>query len=190
MTEQLKNILIGLFVAAAITIAISMILFLEPTVGDGKELLQVRFTNIAGINVGTRVTYAGRPVGEVIAINEIYNAREQPADESGRVYIYQLTLKVDSKVQVYNTDEIALRTTGLMGEKSVAIIPKEPPKGKVPQLISNQIIYASSVDPLENTFNQMTRVANRVQDAVDHFDIWFEENRDSLSQAVRSFSLS
>lgn len=187
MTEQLKNILIGLFVAAAITIAVSMILFLEPTIGDGKETLQVRFTNIAGINIGTRVTYAGRPVGEVTTISEIYNAREQPADDSGRVYIYQLALKVDSSVQVYNTDEIAIRTTGLMGEKSIAIIPKTPPKGKVPQLITNQIIYASSVDPLENTFNQMSRVANRVQDAVDHFDIWFEENQEALSQAVRSF---
>lgn len=187
MTDQLKNMLIGLFVVAAITIAISMILFLEPTVGDGKQILRVRFANIAGINVGTRVTYAGRPVGDVISIEEVTNAREQPTDETGRVYLYQLTLKVDSSVAVYNTDEIAIRTSGLMGEKSVAILPKAAPKGKVPRLISDQIIYANSVDPLENTFNQMTRVATRVQDAIDNFDDWFDENRDALSAAVRSF---
>jgi phospholipid/cholesterol/gamma-HCH transport system substrate-binding protein len=169
------------------TIAISMILFLEPTVGDGKKFLQVRFANIAGINVGTRVTYAGKPVGEVTVITEVYNAREQPTDDTGRVYLYQLTLKVDSKVAVYNTDEIAIRTTGLMGEKSIAILPKAPPKGRVPHLISDQVIYANSVDPLENTFNQMTRVATRVQNAVDNFDDWFDENRDALSAAVKSF---
>jgi hypothetical protein len=34
MTDQMKNILIGLFVTAAITIMVAMVLFLEPTVGD------------------------------------------------------------------------------------------------------------------------------------------------------------
>ncbi len=187
MTDQLKNMLIGLFVVAAITLAISMILFLEPSVGDGKKILHVRFANVAGINVGTRVTYAGKPVGDVTAISEVYNAREQPTDETGRVYLYELTLKVDSSVAVYNTDEIAIRTSGLMGEKSVAILPKAPPKGKVPVLITNQVIYANSVDPLENTFNQMTRVATQLQGSIDNFDDWFDENRDALSAAVKSF---
>ena len=187
MTDQLKNILIGLFVVAAITIVVAMILFLKPTVGDGKKTVFARFANIAGISVGTRVTFAGKPVGEVITIEEVYNAREVPTDESGRVYFYQLSLKVDSSVDLYSTDEVAIRTTGLMGEKSIAILPKAPPKGKVPKLITNEIIYANSVDPLENTFNQMTKVATRVQTAVDNFDQWFEENRDILTQAVGSF---
>jgi phospholipid/cholesterol/gamma-HCH transport system substrate-binding protein len=54
-------------------------------------------------------------------------------------------------------------------------------------LITNEVIYANSVDPLENTFNQMTKVATRVQGAVDNFDQWFEENREILTQAVTSF---
>ena len=69
---------------------VAMILFLKPTVGDGKKMLRVRFANIAGINVGTRVSFAGKPVGEVIPSEEIYNAREMPTDEPGRVYIYEL----------------------------------------------------------------------------------------------------
>jgi phospholipid/cholesterol/gamma-HCH transport system substrate-binding protein len=188
MTDQLKNMLIGLFVVAAITIAASMILFLEPSVGDGKQTMQVRFANIAGINIGTRVTYAGKPVGEVISIAEVYNAREQPTDETGRVYLYQLSLKVDSKVALYNTDEIAIRTTGLMGEKSIAILPKAPPKGKIPQLISDQIVYASSVDPLENTFTQMSKTANKIQETVDNLNGWFEENRDTLTTTLSSLN--
>ncbi len=187
MTDQLKNILIGLFVVAAVTIVTSMILFLKPTVGDGKKTLHVRFANIAGINVGTRVTFSGKPVGEVISINEVYNAREVPTDDSGRVFFYELLLKVDSSVDVYNTDELAIRTTGLMGEKSIAILPKAPAKGRIPKLVNEEIIYANSVDPLENTFNQMTKVATRVQTAVENFDQWFEENRTILTSAIQSF---
>jgi phospholipid/cholesterol/gamma-HCH transport system substrate-binding protein len=88
---------------------------------------------------------------------------------------------------VYNTDEIAIRTSGLMGERSVAILPKAPPKGKVPYLISNQIVYANSVDPLENTFAQITKVAMKMQDSLDSLEDWFDENRDPLTAAIRSF---
>jgi phospholipid/cholesterol/gamma-HCH transport system substrate-binding protein len=89
----MKNILIGLFVTGAIAIMISLVLFLKPTVGDGKKILCVRFTNIAGITVGTRVSFAGKPVGEVISIKELPNARDH-ADEMGRIYMYELVLKL------------------------------------------------------------------------------------------------
>lgn len=187
MTDQMKNILIGLFVTAAITIMVAMVLFLEPTVGDGKKTLHVRFANIAGITVGTRVTFAGKPVGEVIHIREVANARQETPDDTGRIYIYDLTLHVDSSVEVYKNDEIAMKTTGLMGEKSVAILPKAAPKGKQAQLVTDQIIYANSVDALENTFNQVARVANRMEGAIDQFDKWFGANEKRLSQALESF---
>jgi phospholipid/cholesterol/gamma-HCH transport system substrate-binding protein len=188
MTDRFKNILIGLFVTGAIAVGISMILFLQPEVGDGKKTLHVRFSNIAGINIGTRVTFAGKPVGEVISILEIHNAREQPLGPNGQVYFYQLKLKVDSTLEVYNTDDIAMRTTGLMGEKSIAILPKAPLQGKTASLITDQIIYASSVDPLENTFNQISRVANQIQEVTLHLDKWFIENNQPLASAIQSFS--
>jgi len=187
MTDQTKNILIGLFVAAAITIMVGMILFLEPTVGDGKKILSVRFANVAGISVGTRVTFAGKPVGEITHIKEVPNAREETPDDSGRVYLYELTLKVDSCVEVYPADEIAVKTTGLMGEKSVAILPKATPKGKIGKPITNEVIFANSVDALENTFNQITRVANRMEGTVGRLDKWFDDNQRHISNAVQSF---
>jgi phospholipid/cholesterol/gamma-HCH transport system substrate-binding protein len=185
MTDKMKNILIGLFVAAAVTIMVAMILFLEPRIGDGKKTLKVRFANVAGIVVGTRVTFAGKPVGEVAGIKEIEDARSDPSDETGRVYFYLLTLKVDSSVDVYNFDEVAIRTTGLMGEKSIAILPKAPPKGKTAHLVNDQLITANSVDPLENTFNQIAKVANRVEGAIDHFDKWFDANSTPLSLSIQ-----
>ncbi len=186
MTDHMKNILIGLFVTAAVTIMVAMVLFLEPTVGDGKKTLRVRFANIAGISVGTRVTFAGKPVGEVVHIKEVPGAREEAPDDSGRIYIYELILHVDSSVEVHKCDEIAMKTTGLMGEKSVAILPKAV-KGKPNTAITDQIIYANSIDALENAFSQVSRVANRLEGAIDQFDKWFGANEKRLSVALESF---
>src|SRR3990167_7473713 len=107
MSDKAKNILIGIFVVGAIFAAICMILFLDPSIGDGLKHFKVRFANISGINVGTRVSFAGKPVGEVISITEVQNAREMP-NPKGNVYIYQLTLKVDSSVNLYETDTICV----------------------------------------------------------------------------------
>ena len=187
MTDQLKNILIGLFVVIAITIGISLTLFLEPTVGDGKQQLLVRFANVAGISTGTRVTFGGKVVGEVSSIKEVPNARELANEASGKVYLYQLTLKLDSSVKLYNTDEVAIRTTGLMGERSIAILPKVAAKGVTPVLITNEVLYANSIDPMENTMNQISKTAIRMQTAIDHFDVWFNQNKEELAAAIRSF---
>jgi phospholipid/cholesterol/gamma-HCH transport system substrate-binding protein len=132
------------------------------------------------------VTFAGKPVGEVTAIQEVKDARAEPSDETGRVYFYQLALKIDSSVDVYNTDEIAIRTTGLMGEKSIAILPKAATAGKTPSLVNDQVIYANSVDPLENTFNQITKAANRMEGAVNHVDQWFTANCDTIAHSLLS----
>ncbi len=184
MNERLKNLLIGFFVTTAVTIAIAMVLFLEPKVGDGKKTLRVRFSNIAGIVVGTRVAFAGKPVGEVIHIREIPNAREHP-DAMGRVYFYELILKTDSSVEVYDTDEIALRSLGLMGEKSIAILPKT---GASPKIITHEIITANSVDPLENTLNQMIKVAGRIEETTGHLDSWFLTNQNQLTEIVQTIN--
>lgn len=188
MSEKQKTVMIGLFIVIAIISTVYSILFLKPTIGDGKKVLRVRFSNIAGINVGTRVTLAGKPVGEVTAIDEIKDAREEQTDDLGRVYFYQLTLNVDSKVDVYNTDEITIATTGLLGEKSIAIVPKAPTKGVVPKIINNQIIYAQAVEPLENIIHQITVLGEKLETAIGDFDEWFVENEDELSQIVKSFA--
>lgn len=184
MNERRKTLLIGVFVAMAIAIGISIILFLKPDVGDGKKLLHVRFSNIAGINVGTRVTFAGKPVGEVVAIAEIPDARNSATHTNGLVYFYQLMLKIDSSVAVYTSDDIALRTTGLMGERSIAILPKV---GKSAALVNGDILYATSVDPLENTFSQISRLTAQMHETVSQLDTWMKENGQPLSSAIRSF---
>ncbi len=188
MSDQLKSMLIGIFVVAACVLTVSLILFLKPKVGDGKQTIYVRFSDVNRINIGTRVLFAGKAVGEVVAINEIYDARQKPStDLIGRVYYYQLTLNVDSHVKVYDTDKISVQTSGLLGERSISIIPQIPPKGITPQLISNQPIYAESTDPIENAFIELSNLGNHMEVTVKEITRWIQNNGDDLGDTIRSF---
>jgi phospholipid/cholesterol/gamma-HCH transport system substrate-binding protein len=188
MIDYMKNMLIGLFVVVACALIVGIILFLEPSVGDGKETLIVRFSNINGLSLGTRVMFAGKPVGEVVAIEQIPHAREQPTDELGQVYFYQLVLHIDSSVHIYNTDEITVQTSGLLGEKSIAIVPRSPPKGVKPTLITAKTpVYAESVDPLESAFNELGQLSDKVEETLDKVIAWIDQNGQELGAAIQSF---
>src|SRR4051812_30487520 len=110
MNDGAKNILIGLFVVAAGLLIVFMILFLHPTVGDDAQQIRVRFANIDKISIGTRVTYGGKAVGEVIEIKDIEDPKDaRKPGKGGFVYLYELVLGVDSRVYIYNTDQISSR---------------------------------------------------------------------------------
>lgn len=188
MLNQTKNMLIGLFVVVACALIIAMILFVEPSVGDNKQTLYIRFSSVNGISLGTRVTLAGKPIGEIVAITTISNARSQPVDELGNLYYYQLTAHIDSHIKVYTSDEIDVQTTGLLGERSIVIMPKYPPQGIKPKLATEQTpLYGNSVDPIESAFHQLSGLAEKVEDAVDSIVAWIDENGPALGSAVRSF---
>jgi phospholipid/cholesterol/gamma-HCH transport system substrate-binding protein len=187
MAEQIKNMLIGVFVVIACALIVWIILFLKPSVGNEGEPLFVRFADINKINVGTRVTFAGRPVGEVVKITEIKDARLQPVDSLGDIYFYELELRVDTSVEVFDTDLVSLQTSGRLGEKSVAIMPRKPPKGVTPRRITTQPIYAESADPIEQAFTEITSVAKSANSVLDQLDHWISENSTPLSSAVSSF---
>lgn len=167
MADQVKNLMIGLFVTAAAGIVIFILMFLHPRIGDEGKIIHVRFTDIDKVTIGTRVTYAGKPVGEVIGIDEIEEGRNGKTDSGSHVYIYDLTLRVDSKVKVFNTDEISLRTSGLLGEKNVDITPIAPEKGQVLLEIDGQVIYAQQTGTVEETFKEFKEAADKLEAALD-----------------------
>ena len=188
MSEQIKNMLIGVFVIVAMGLIVSMVLFIKPTVGDGKQILHVRFSNINGISVGTRVIFAGRAIGEVEAIDIIPDARQMPTDESGNLYYYALTLRIDSGIQIYNIDEFTVQTSGLLGDKSVAIIPKSPKVGEIPRLVNSQsIIYAKSEDLLESAYNILNNLSEKMSGTFSEITDWMKENGKNLGDAIVSF---
>lgn len=168
MNDPIKNILIGLFVFAAGILIVFMILFLHPTPGDDSQRINVRFANIDKVTLGTRVTYGGKAVGEVVGIKDIEdpeNARREGKD--GFVYLYELELLVDSKVRTYNTDQISLRTSGLLGEKSVEITPQPPKPGQKLRLIQDEIIFADQTGSVEETFKEFKELSDKIEGTLD-----------------------
>lgn len=175
MSDQIKNFMIGLFVLAAACIVIFILMFLNPRVGDERKHLRVRFTNIDKVTIGTRVTYAGRPVGEVYDIREVEFGREGPKDASGHIYLYELDLRVDSKVNVFNTDEISLRTSGLLGERNIEITPIAPSAGVELKIVDEKIIYANETSNVEDTLKE-------VKEAADKFEIAMQSITETLAR--------
>ncbi|MBY0529076.1 MAG: MlaD family protein [Rhabdochlamydiaceae bacterium] len=188
MGEQLKNMLIGIFVLSGCALVVIMVMFLRPSVGDGKQTIYVRFANINKIGVGTRVMFGGKPVGQVVSVQDINNARNKPSvDVLGQIYYYQLVLKIDSSVKVYDTDEFAIHTAGLLGEKSIAIIPKIPPKGVAPKLITTQPVYAQSYDPIEYAFTELSEVADLMKTTIKEVNSWIKLHGEDAGKAIASF---
>ncbi len=167
MPVMIKNILIGIFVLIAAAIIIFILLFLHPSVGDNAKTLRVRFTNVDKINVGTRVTYAGHPVGEVVGLYELPDSRTDRIAHNGEIYVYELVLEVDSGVNVYNTDQISGRTSGLLGEKNVEITPLPLKRGEKLILVNDNIIYANPQGCLEDMFKQLNEVTKKAGTALD-----------------------
>ena len=188
MANQLKNMLIGLFVIIAGFLIIGIILFIKPSVGDGKQVIKVRFSNINGINIGTPVTYAGKTIGEVADITQVTAARQQAVNEFGQVYPYLLTLKVDSGYTIFSTDEITVQTQGLLGEKYVSIIPKPLKSGQVTHIItSKDLIYADANDLLESAMNEISALSQKVEEALNVVINWVHKYGDTLGSAIHSF---
>lgn len=168
MADQFKNLMIGLFVTAAAAIIIFVLMFLHPRIGDDGKILYARFTDIDKVTIGTRVTYGGKPVGEVIEIKEVDKERRGRADSAGQIYLYELTLRVDSGVNIFNTDEVSLRTSGLLGEKNVEITPIAPEREQILREIDpKQPIYAIETTTVEDAFKEIREVANKFDKALD-----------------------
>lgn len=157
-----KNALIGIFVLAAIGVITYMLLFIHPKVGDEGQTLRVRFTDIDKISIGTRVLFAGYPVGEVTNIQEIENARMKEDLHKGQVYIYELTLQIDSGVVVYTTDLILPMTSGLLGEKQVLISPRPAKPGEKLVRITDQIVFSEPQASIEDTVKIIGEVAEKI----------------------------
>lgn len=171
MIEQLKNVMIAIFTIAAVTIIIFIIMFLNPNVGNEAHLLHVRFADIDKINKGTRVNFSGKPVGEVRNITEIEGPQGQRIVHDGIVYPYELTLAIDSNVIVYATDAFTSRTSGLLGERSVAITPMPIPKGKTSQRVTSEsLLYSTETGNLEDTLKEFRHLSDKIGVTLDGFN--------------------
>lgn len=169
MPTSVKNVLIGIFVITAIAIIVFMLLFLHPSVGDNGKTLRVRFNDIDKVNVGTRVTFAGKPVGEVVSIHELPDARTSRKQKNGDIYVYELVLKVDSGVDVFNSDVISLRTSGLLGERNIEINPQPQREGEQLIKVEEEILYAATAASVEDTMKEIGVLSQKFGQVLDDF---------------------
>lgn len=187
MIDQAKNFMIGLFVIAALSIVIFILLFLHPSIGNEELVLRVRFADIDKITVGTRVTFAGKPVGEVVSIEEVKDTEEHRIGKDGKVYVYELTLKVDSSINVFNTDQIAAKTSGLLGEKSVVITPLPAKPGETLRVVSSDILYADETGSVDDALKELRVVGNKLEGALDAITETFNDiNKQHLFEKLGS----
>lgn len=177
--------MIGIFVVVGLGILVYILLFLHPRVGDEGQILHVRFIDIDKISIGTRVLFAGHPVGEVTNIKEIEEAREKELLHKGEVYIYELTLRIDSGVIVYTTDEISAMTSGLLGERQVLISPKPPKPGVKLVRVTDQTLYATAPVSIEEALKLVTDFTEKLNDGLGTLQKdQFWENMGAIAESV------
>ncbi len=188
MSQYTKNFLTGVFIICACLTAAFFIMFLKPSVGDMKKTYYLRFADINKVLVGTRVDFAGKPIGEVVKIEDIANSRyDSKKDKLGRLYTYQVTIKIDSKVDIYSSDLIFLETSGLMGERSIAISPKALNENNNRLVPEGEILYAQSGDMLENTIANLSELTTETHTFLNQLNNWIEKNGNQLSHSIESF---
>jgi len=185
MSDKMKNLTLGVFVLGALSLLCWGLFLLHPSFGDGKQHIRVRFSEIDHIAVGTRVTFAGKPIGQVVTVELVPQPRVNDDDQ---IYAYELTLTVDSKVSVYPNDDITIKTAGLMGERFIAIIPKKLLHNDDKPLQNNDLISArSSSINADETFHAITRLTQKMNTSIDEV-IHLEKKAHTAIEAISGMS--
>jgi phospholipid/cholesterol/gamma-HCH transport system substrate-binding protein len=187
MGDTAKNLVVGAFVLAACALVMWTLLSLKPRVGDQAHEIHALFSDINKITVGTPVNYAGRPVGEVVEIRSVPDPRGAKADNEGRLYVYEVVMKVDSSVRLFDTDRVTVATSGLLGEKSVALIPQKPADGSTPQPVDSQLLYAESSDALDTVVRQVGSLAKDIGKTFADFGGFLKANEKEFHVALDEF---
>ena len=113
-------------VGAFILISLVLLAFAAITVGKlgevfaAKQYYTVLFTNANLFTTGTRVGYAGLPVGHVAAValrSDADRAQQHP------MHPVALTLAVKSGVVLHEDSRVEMKTEGLIGDRFIDIFP-------------------------------------------------------------------
>lgn len=186
-SSKRQKLIVGLFFLFSALIFTWLLLFLKPSYGDGKKVLRVRFTEIEKLGLGTRVTLAGKPIGEVHSIISIANARNQTPIQ-GQIYNYELRLNIDSNARIFPEDIITSQTAGLLGERTIAIIPQRFDQTNYKMVDENDILYAENSPSVEEAFEKFGHIALKVERTVDRLEQVLNASAPHLQNASAQMS--
>jgi phospholipid/cholesterol/gamma-HCH transport system substrate-binding protein len=114
----MKQSKLELYVGGFVLLGIAAVIYLTIKLGAGSivggdtYVIEARFTNAGGLNAGSSVLVAGVPVGRVEEI------RVDEVDYSAIA-----TLRVVSGLRLPTDSMASIKTTGLIGDKFVALAP-------------------------------------------------------------------
>lgn len=117
LKEHLAEALAGLAVVVGAGLFLTFALDRTGSGSADSYVLDARFPNVAGINVGSDVRLSGMRVGSVTA---------QKLDP--QTYQAVLTLSVDSAVQLPIDSSAAITSEGLLGGNFIALVPGGDPE--------------------------------------------------------------
>lgn len=116
MTSRNVEILVGLFVAAAIAALFMLAMSvsnMSSYTGNDSYLLKAHFDNIGGLKIRSSVSAGGVNVGRVTDIQ--YNSE---------TYEAVVSLEIDAKYDRFPIDTVAsIMTSGLLGEQFISFEP-------------------------------------------------------------------
>lgn len=188
--KQKQAFFLGIVVVIALLLVVQAILFLKPIPGNGKRIAHVRFKNIEKVGPGTRVTFAGRPIGVVEEIQTRTSDLEgRETLDHGQLYPYELILRLDSSIQLFPQDIITIHTAGLMGEKSIAIIPKPVQNAQESKpLLPNAVLYGIEPETVEETLAVLTNVLKTTKETVTKMEETIDTNKETLSSVMNEMN--
>jgi phospholipid/cholesterol/gamma-HCH transport system substrate-binding protein len=137
--------------------------------------LETEFSTVDGINIGSKVKMAGVQVGEVIDIE---------LTPTGSAII---RISVDKDVPLANNVRAQIASTGLIGERFIALITEGTVDGALPKT-AVRIPSAGTVSP-EDIANNFAKVSDDLQEitASLRHAVGGPENSRKLAQIVTSF---
>ncbi|MEN3939694.1 outer membrane lipid asymmetry maintenance protein MlaD [Prosthecobacter sp. SYSU 5D2] len=114
----MKQTKLEFLVGAFVILGLMAVAYLTVKLGGGSMLggdtymLEARFTSVSGLNTGSSVVVAGVPVGKVESI------RVEPEE-----YTAIVSFRVMSGLRLPTDSMASIKTTGLIGDKFVALSP-------------------------------------------------------------------
>ena len=87
-------------------------------------------------------------------------------DDSDSIFTYELTLRYDSHVHIFDSDEISVKTSGLMGERTIAVTPRRLKTSDPKPLNKDDLLYASSTGSVEDGIANVTKKMEKTMDDV------------------------
>jgi phospholipid/cholesterol/gamma-HCH transport system substrate-binding protein len=174
-------------VIIALAIVTRALLFLHPSPGDGKTKILVLFQSVDKIAPGTRVTFAGKPVGEVKRVDPVPNTTDQRQLLKCPIFPYEVLIAIDSSITVYQTDEISVKTSGLMGERFIAITPRPTREGiELKPVTPTDVVFASQSGSVEETFSEISGVARKADETMEALIRLIERNQEGIFQTTKA----